>query len=229
MDADFHAPHFAQGLRGEYARRAECGRGRGRNDAGSELPVSSGRAGRVGGHPDGGTAGAECGDHCGGAGAAGLAAGRRGALPRQTAQRAGRNRSGAQGGSRAAIRAQPGAQEAGARGRRGGAQPRARTGGQAGLADEGVRVPDARERARRRGSRGSAEVIQRSGAAHAAAAARIPGELQSNRRCASHGRGPGRRQRAAACVAAHRARRSRAHQVNGQNWNRAARSGEGSL
>ena len=27
--ADLHAPHFAQGLRGQYARRAECGGGRG--------------------------------------------------------------------------------------------------------------------------------------------------------------------------------------------------------
>ncbi len=83
----------------------------------AELPVSSGRAGRVGGHPDGGAAGAECGDYCGGAAAAGLAAGRHCALPRQAAQRIAATRGRAQGGARAAVRAEPGAQEAGARGR----------------------------------------------------------------------------------------------------------------
>ena len=94
VDADLDASHFAQSLRGEHARRAQCRGGRGREDAGSELSVSSGRAGRVGGHPDGGTAGAECGDHCRGAGAAGLATGRHCALPRQAALRTGGTRSG---------------------------------------------------------------------------------------------------------------------------------------
>ena len=55
---------------------------------------------------------------------------------------------------------------AGTRGRRGGAQSRARAGSKAGFADEGVRVSDARERAGHRGSRGATEIIERSGAAH---------------------------------------------------------------
>ena len=79
--------------------------------------------------------------------------------------------------ARAAVRAQPGAEEAGARGRCGGAQPRARAGSEAGLAAQGIRVSDARERARRRGPRGAAKALQRSRAAHSAAAARVPGEL----------------------------------------------------
>ena len=87
--ADLDAPHFAQGLRGQHTRRAQCRGRRGRSDAGSQLSVASRRAGRVGRHSDGGAAGAECGHHCRGARAARLAAGRHCALPRQAAQRAG--------------------------------------------------------------------------------------------------------------------------------------------
>ena len=88
---------------------------------------------------------------------------------------------------------------------------------QAGLADEGVRVSDARERARRRGPRGAAEAVERSRAAHSAAAARVSGELQSDRRRPSHRRGSGRRKRAAARAAPHRAGRPGAHQVDEQD------------
>ena len=55
----------------------------------------------------------------------------------------------AQGGADGAVCVEPGAETAGARGRRGGKEPHPRAGAEIGLSAEGFRVPDARECARR--------------------------------------------------------------------------------
>ncbi len=75
--------------------------------------------------------------------------------------------------TRAAIRPQPGTRQAGPRRRRRTPQPHPRTRNQARLADEGIRISDARERPRHRRPRRAAKALQRSRTPHHPPAPRI--------------------------------------------------------